>query len=341
MAGEQSSSGGAPAGIELSLWPTFRADPEQSRDAQAVLASVAALSAGATTLTLAERWDELSGATGSPRALTWSRLDAMVKPYRERSGNVALCINVVDRAQPAWPLTGELDADLARQAMHRTVDEVFTRYAQQLSHLCFGYEVDRYLAAVSDKEATRLVDFLSDAVSYAQHHAARTERLKVGVAVTLGALADADAGTAAWLLGDEAVGVYDPVDGAALKPPASGAAELDSALGVLAEASLPLAVWEVGYPSGAGSSEKQQRQYYEDLLALLDERREQLSFVSMYGLDDRAAGDCNAEALRYGDDALAASTQQRSAARCSMGLRAEAGPKLAWQAALAALARYR
>jgi hypothetical protein len=342
FAGEHSSGGAAPSGIELSLWPTFRADPEQSRDAQSVLASVAALAVGATTLTLAERWDELSGATGSPRAVTWSRLESMVKPYRERNGNVALCINLVDRTQPAWPggtAPANLNVEAARQAMHSTIDEVYKRYAQQLSHLCFGYEVDRYLATVKEDAAAQFLDLLTDAVSYAQNHRPPTAPVKVGVAVTLGALTDAEATKAPWLLGDEAVGVYDPLAAGALKPPASGAEEIDSALGVLSDVSLPLALWEVGYPSGADSTEKRQQQYYDELLTLLDARREQLSFVSLYGLDDRAASDCDAEAPRFGDDAAA--VPLRSQARCSMGLRADGVPKLAWPSALSALARYR
>lgn len=342
LAGEHSSGGATPSGIELSLWPTFRADPEQSRDAQSVLASVAALSIGATTLTLAERWDELSGATGSPRAVTWSRLESMVKPYRERNGNVALCINVVDRTQPAWPGGAEaanLDVEPARLAMHSTIDEVYKRYAQQLSHLCFGYEVDRYLATVDGDAASQFLDLLSDAVSYAQRTRPPTAPVKVGVAVTLGALTDADVAKAPWLLGDEAVGVYDPLQAGALKPPPSGAEEIDSALGVLGAVSLPLALWEVGYPSSAGSTEKRQQQYYEDLLTLIDARREQLSFVSLYGLDDRAASDCDAEAARFGDEAAA--VPLRSQVRCSMGLRADGVPKLAWPSALSALSRYR
>lgn len=331
--------GGAPSGIELSIWPTFAADPEQSRDAQSVFASVSALSAGVTTLTLAERWDELSGATGSPRALAWSRLDAMTGPYRQRDGKVAFCINVVDREQPAWPFMGSLDGAAARQAMHRTIDEIYARYAAQLSHLCFGYEVDRYVAASSAEDGASLLEFLADAVSYAQQHAAHTDKIAVGVAVSLAALSDAK-DNERWLLGDETIAVYDPLTEAGeLKPAASGAEEVGAVLDGLLGDGRPLALWEVGYPSAAGSSEAAQRDYYLSLLELLAERREQLSFVSFFGLGDRVASDCDAEALLFGEDPAEAAL--RSKARCAMGLRAGDRAKLAWQTVLSALPRYR
>jgi hypothetical protein len=345
MGGEETSSAGAPASVEMSIWPTFAADPEQARDAQAVFASVSVLSAGATTLTLAENWNELSGATGSPRTLAWSRLDAMVKPYRDRNGSVAFCIDVVNRRDPAWPFTTLLAFDAARQAMHRTIDEVFARYAAQLSHLCFGYEVDRYLAQASSDDADALLALLKDAVAYAREHPAHGEALAVGVAVTLGALSDPHNAAAPWLLGDEAVAVYDPLsdDAAELKPPSSGAEEIASALDALAEGSgLPLALWEVGYPSAAGSSEKAQRQFFDGVFELLGKRPDHISFASVFALNDRAASDCDAEARAFGDDAAGAAL--RSEARCSMGLRAEqdqTAGKLAWSTVLSALAQFR
>lgn len=337
-AGEQSSASGAPAGVELSIWPTYAADSQQGDDTQAVFAAVSVLSAGASTLTLAERWDELSGATGSPRTLAWNRLEAMVKPYRDKDGNVAFCINVVDRQHAAWPFTNPLGSAAARDAMHSTIDEVYARLAAQLTHLCFGYEVDRYLAAASPSEASDLLDFLKDSVSYAQGHDAHTERVAVGVAVTLDALTDPDNAKAPWLLGDEAIAVYDPLAADALKPPASGADEIASALDALASGSgLPLALWEVGYPSSAGATQKAQREYLQAVFDLVGERRDHISFVSVFGLNDRLASDCDAEAALFGDEA----GSLRSEARCSMGLRADGANKLAWPTVLSALAQYR
>ncbi|HVY31291.1 MAG TPA: hypothetical protein VHB79_32265 [Polyangiaceae bacterium] len=339
-AGEPSSDGGAPAGVELSIWPTYAADPQQASDAQAVFAAVSVLSAGATTLTLAERWDELSGATGSPRTLAWNRIEAMAKPYRDKDGNVAFCIDVVDRQQSAWPFKNSLAEAAAREAMHRTIDELYARFAAQLTHLCFGYEVDRYLSVASSSDAGNLLDFLEDSVAYARQHVAHTERIAVGVAVTLGALSDPKNADAPWLLGDEAIAVYDALargnDG--LKSPASGAEELGDALDALANGSgLPLALWEVGYPSSAGSNQKAQREYFNDLFALVGERRDHISFVSVFSLNDRLVSDCDAEAARFGDEP----GSLRSEARCAMGLRADGANKLAWPTVLSALARYR
>lgn len=332
--------GGAPGGVDFSIWPTFASDPSEPRDAEAVFAGVSVLSAGVTTLTLAERWDELSGPTGSPRALTWSRLDALVKPYRDRSGKVALCIDVVDRLDPAWPVSGALDSDAALAAMRRTIDEVYARYAAQLSHLCFGYEVDRYLAQATRVAGGRLRQLLGEAVAYASQHPDRGDDVRIGVALTLGALREPDR-YSDWLLGDEAIGVYDPLeDETSLKPVGSGAEELEQALDALAtgaRSGLPLALWEVGYPSRAGSSEKAQRNYYEALLEVLEARRDRVSFVSMFGFEDRAPSDCDAEAAHFGSESGAL----RSEARCSMGLRADGEPKLAWPAALGAVARGR
>jgi hypothetical protein len=263
----------------------------------------------------------------------------MVKPYRDKNGNVAFCIDVVDRQQSAWPFTNSLADAAAREAMHRTIDEVYARFAAQLTHLCFGYEVDRYLSVASSSEGSNLLDFLKDSVGYARQHAAHTERIAVGVAVTLDALSNPKNADAPWLLGDEAIAVYDPLGKSELKSPASGADEIGSALDALANGSgLPLALWEVGYPSSAGSNQKAQREYFNDLFELVGERRDHISFVSVFGLNDRLTSDCDAEAALFGDEA--GDRSLRSEARCSMGLRADAN-KLAWPTVLSALAQYR
>jgi hypothetical protein len=342
--GEYVGIAGAPGKIELGVWPTFVADPNQSRDAQAVLAAVSALSLGATTLPLQERWDQLSGATGSPRALTWNRLDAMTRPFRDRGGDVALCIGVVDRAEAAWPFSGDLDSIIATSAIERTIDEAFTRYGSHLSHLCFGYELDRYLALASSSERAGLLALLTHAVDYASHHPSRSAKTAIGTALTLQGLSDAS--LADFSLGDEAVAVYDVLDDeAALKPPASIVDEVTAALDVLATAPgsrRPLTLFEVGYPSGAeaGSSEKLQRSYYGALFGLLDTRRDDVGFVGSYGLADRSAADCEGEALVFGGSTDAEVAAAWAAARCSMGLRAEKD-KLAWSEVAAALSRFR
>ncbi len=345
--GGEYDSGGAPGTIELGVWPTFAADANQSRDVQAVLAAVSSLSIGASTLPIAERWDQLSGATGSPRAATWNRLDAMTKPFRDRGAGVAFCIDVVDRTQRAWPFTGELDGASATSAIERTIDEVFARYSAQLSHLCFGYELDRYLALASRDDQDRLLEFLKHAVDYATHHPQRRRHTAIGTAVTLGALSEAkSAPLGDLLLGDEVVAVYDPLDEeGALKPPESVVDEVTGALDTLAAAAGPrlaLTLFEVGYPSSKaqGSSERQQLTYFSALFGLLDTRRDDFGFVGIYGLADRAAADCEAEALAFTGDADPGLAQAWATTRCSMGLRAEAD-KLAWPELTAALARFR
>lgn len=329
-AGEYVGAGGALGTIELGVWPTFAVDPKQSSDVQAVLASVTTLSIGASTLPISERWDQLSGATGSPRALTWNRLDAMTQPFRERGAGLALCIDIVEREQRAWPFSGELEGDGATAAIERTIDEAYTRYASHLSHLCFGYELDRYLAVASRDEQQRLVAFLKHAVDYASHHPLRAAATAIGTALSLGALSEP--GTLDELaLGDEVVAVYDPLDEAArLKSSKSVADELAAALASLAAApgaKRQLTVFEVGYPSSAdaGSTEQEQRAFYSALFGLLDTRRADVGFVGIYGLADRAAADCEAEALAFDavSDADADQRLARATTRCSMGLRAD------------------
>jgi hypothetical protein len=312
-----------------------------------VLAAVSTLSIGASTLPIAERWDQLSGATGSPRAATWNRLDAMTKPFRDRGAGVAFCIDIVDRTQRAWPFTGELDSPGATSAIERTINEVFVRYAARLSHLCFGYELDRYLAVASRDEQDRLLALLKHAVEYASRHPQRRPQTAIGAAVTLQGLGETESvPLSELLLGDEVVAVYDPLDEeGALKAPESVADEVSGALATLAAAAgpqLPLTLFEVGYPSSeaAGSSEQQQLAYFRALFGLLDTRRGDFGFVGIYGLADRAAADCEAEALAFTGDGNPDLTQAWATARCSMGLRAETD-KLAWPELTAALSRFR
>jgi hypothetical protein len=350
--GEYVGAGGAPGTIELGIWPTFAADPSESRDVQAVLAAVSTLSRGSSTLPLAERWDQLSGATGSPRALTWTRLDAMTQPFRDRGNAVALCIGVVDRQAPAWPFSGSLDSAAATSALDRTIDEVYARYGGDLSHLCFGYELDRYVALASKTERAQLLTFLTHAVDYARHHALRRPQTAIGTALTLQGLGDPDGEAVKLALGDEVVGVYDVLDDdGGLKPPAAVVDEVSAAFAVLEAAAgrkRQLTLFEVGYPSGAdaGSSEKIQLGYYQALFGLLDAHRDAVGFVGIYGLGDRAAADCEAEALAFTGSTEPEAAAAWASARCSMGLRAEPAErggtdKLAWPRIAAELSRFR
>lgn len=341
--GASVSVGGAPGSIELGIWPTFAAEPSENEDVEAVLASIAALSAGSATLPVYERWDTLSGATGTPRAAAWARLDDMIEPYREREQGVALCIGLVDRSVRAWPVLEEVDSVASRLAIERTIHEAFTRYAAQLTHLCFGYEVDRYLAAVPEEEAAPLLELLGHAVAYAKTHPLWSPRIALGVAITLQAASDPDQ-LAKLALGHEVVAVYDPLDeNAELRDPAGIAAELEAALAARpldADGEpLPLTLLEAGYPSAeaVGSSEQTQRIYYESLFEALALHAGELGFVGLFGLGDRAPARCDLEAASFGDP-----LSPRAAARCSMGLRADTGEsKSAWPSVLSALSRYR
>jgi hypothetical protein len=339
------ASGGEPGSLELGIWPTFVTDPSRSRDVQAVSASVSALSAGSAALPVVERWDALSGASGTPLSATWNRLDAMIEPYRERRAKVALCIGVVDRSERAWPFAGDLDAEGASSVMERTVDDLFSRYGGSLSHLCFGYELDRYWASSSAKDWQRLRTFLKQAVDYASAHPLRSAATAIGVAVSMNALLpESDVPLEDLSVGDELLGVYDPLtEDGELKDPGDVGEELSAALETASRLPrpMPLGLMEVGYPSDEelGASERAQLAYYESLFAALDERRGELSFVGFFGLGDRAAAECESEAEVFGGD-----TERRALARCSTGLRAgvSAGAdKAAWEPVLAAMARYR
>jgi hypothetical protein len=351
--GTSPTSGGAPAFVDVALWPTYSSNASND-GTQAVLAAVTALSAGSLTLPIHARWNELVGATGSPRAVAWQRLDALTKPYRDRDGKIALCIDIVDRTLEAWPFMGELDLQSGQEVMERTLDLVFARFGGQLSLVCFGYELDRYLELATEKQHAQLVAILKEAVRYATGHSLRGQA-KVGVALTLGAVASASDVYDELSLGDEVVAVYDPLAGNELKAPDAVATELASALDTIArhdEQARPLALFEVGYPTSSTleSSEQQQVAYFDALMGALDGARDSVDFVGLFGLDDRAPAACDTEARLFGtpDDATpeeqALWVEKRAAARCSMGLRAETDDpdhvKAAWPRALAALSRY-
>jgi hypothetical protein len=237
----------------------------------------------------------------------------------------------------------DVDSVAAELAIGSTIDEAYERYAGQLSHLCFGYEVDRYLAAVGAEEAEPLLKLLRKAVELAMDHPLRSPRTRVGVAITLDAASDPDQ-LAKLALGDEVIAVYDPLDpDGELREPTSFADELEAALAArpLDErgAPWPLTLFEVGFPGGAaaGSSEQTQRTFYQELFVALEPRVDDVAFVGLFGLHDRAAATCELEALSFGG-----LPEPRATARCSMGLRAESGAsKLAWASVLGALSRYR
>jgi hypothetical protein len=353
VGGDVVTLAGAPSSAPVALWPTYAA-PASSAEAGAALAAVAALSAGSLLLPVSERWDTLSGPRGSPRAATWQRLAAMVEPYRQRDGELALCIGVVDRASPAWPFASDLTSDAALSAMRRTIDEVYARYAGELSLLCFGYQVDRYWQQASPSERSALGAFLAAAVEYASEHRRRSRtRTSVGVAVsleTLGAepLVDVDE----LRLGDVVVAVYDPLDGDhALKAPASIEDEVAAAVATIAGRDAerrPLVLMEVGYPTSraVGSSQALQREFVERLVSALDGAGDAVSGAYLNGLNDGDGAACEAEALAFrplveGEAGQVADERSiRALVRCSMGLRAEnAEPKLAWPTALDALSR--
>jgi hypothetical protein len=351
QAGSPVSSSGAPATVELGLWPTFASDGEgDGTDGEAVLAAVSALSAGSSTLPLYVTWSDLSTASGGliPSALT--SLDALTEPYRERGKKAALCLGIVDRALPAWPFTDALDSDAATSAVERTIDELLARYGDVLSHLCFGYEVDRYLAGATVDESVRFSQLLERAVAHVR--AAKLPGLAVGIAVTLEAVASSALvlDLVPLKLGHEVVATYDPLrEDGSLKRPETAGDELAAALDQLPEVEggrLPLALFEAGYPADTSidSSEQAQRLFFEALFSTLDARTEELSFIGLFGLGDRSTATCDAEARSYGD---AAHRAARSLARCSIGLRAAAAtpagqrPRLAWPLAVSALSRYR
>lgn len=342
---DEVDSGGQPGKLELGVWPTFVADPSRAREVQEVSAAVAALALGSTTLPLYEPWDSLSGASGALRSATRNRLDSLIAPYGARRGKVALCVGIVNRESPAWPFSDALESDAAQAAMRRTIDELYARYAGLLSHLCFGYELDRYLAVASSSARRQLLAFLQQTIAYATEHPLHGSTA-VGAAISLGALSGAaEAPLAELMLGEEVVAVYDPLDAAARpKAPAAVADELRAALDGLSAAGgrLPLSLFEVGYPSAAvGSSEQDQLAYFDALFEVLAAQSDRLSFVGVFGLGDRAATDCEAEAGSFGS-AGAAEAKRRALARCSMGLRAESDTeKPALAEVLAAISRYR
>lgn len=339
------SSSGAPAQVEVGLWPTFASQADAPSSVDAVLAAASALSAGSAVLPLYVPWNQLSDATGLPQAETWTRLAATAQPYLDRGQPLALCIGIVDRSLAAWPFSSELGAAAASAAIERTIDEVYARFAGSLSHLCLGYEVDRYLARAAAGPRAQLLTFLAHAVDYAKQQRPVGALTAIGVAVRLDALASSGPVREELALGDELLAVYDPLtDAAELKTPESVGGELDAALewlGTREGEPLGFSLFEAGYPTSEelGSSQAAQARFFESLLAGVSERVHQVSFIGLFGLADRTSAVCQAEALVFGGSSGMLSA--RALARCSIGLREESGPRAAWPIALAALSRYR
>jgi hypothetical protein len=343
-AGMPANSGGEPNDLSFGIWPTFSAAFAAAGETEAVLAAASVSAMGSEVLPISEPWNVLSGSTGSPRAVAWESLNARVAPFRA-GRRVAFCIAVVDRAQTAQPLAGSLGSEHAKSALRRTIDEVLLNFGELLSDLCLGYEVDRYLAAHSESEGAELFELLENGLEHARQHPARLLETRLGIAVTLSSLARGEPPEVLDFvrLGDEALAIYDPLhaDGS-LRDLETLDAEIEGALERLADDPLPLVLFEVGYPTSAalGSDERLQEAFFATLFDSVAKNGRAISGLNVFGLRDRDAAVCAAEAAAFGDDPESGMAP-RADARCTMGLWADDRDKLAWRTVLGALARYR
>lgn len=304
------------------------------------------LAAGSRAVTFVHRWDSLFFEASQPRAELWTRLANVAPVFREQDRSVLFAVAMVDRTLDARPsdVSGPWDSSDTLDAMESLVDTTFGTFGGELGFLSFGTEVDRYLEVLPEAQRPSLVSFLISAMDYARAHPNRPSGTQVGVTLRATSIAQQTMPEVAQLIeaSDVAIATYYPLESDfAVRPPAVAGDDLDALTLALAGdgGSRVVVLQEVGYPSApeTGSSEEDQRAFFDGFFQVLLARRADFPFVSVYGLHDAPPTTCAAEAAALGvpGDPIA------MAARCSFGMRHGDGVnKPAWDVVLEGIATF-
>ncbi len=304
------------------------------------------LAAGSRGVSFVRRWDSLFVDGTQPRAAVWNQFASLAPVFRDQERSILFALGVVDRTADARPgaVDGVWDANVTETAMQALVDKTYGTFGSELAYLSVGTEIDRYLDTLTDSERGAFVAFVNRTLDYARNHPNRPMGTQVGVTVTVASIVQKTIPEVLELIdaSDIAIATYYPLEESfEARHPSGAANDLDELAVALSDdaGTRTVVLQEVGYPSAAetGSSEDQQRVFFDGLFQALLARREQFPFVSINGLHDAHPEVCGGEASALGapGDPLAI------AARCSFGVRhADGGRKTAWSVVLDGMATF-
>jgi hypothetical protein len=250
--------------------------------------------------------------------------------YREAKRSVHFSIGAVDRTVDGRPDIASDDwSQATRGAFDILLDRVFEQFEGTLSHLSIGHRVDQWLAGVSAGERSSFVDFALEGLERARAHRRRPSMLRVGVSLSYEGLMAMDVPEVEELVqaSDVVFVSYLPFDDMGrVRGPETVVTDLDDLFERLSEMEtepMQVVLEQVGYPSSerANGSLEKQRQFFDSLFRAVELRRERISFVSVFSIDDLSMDVCEAAASAQGLTNGGNRFERFSAGYCSLGLR--------------------
>jgi len=346
--------------VRLGVIPTPRVADGGAAPIDQQLAELEVLSAGSRGVSLVRRWDALYSGPSAAVVTQWSGLEQTAALFHGAGRSLVVCLALIDRTDDARPSGLSAWNDTATQkALELMIDKTFATFGSELFALSFGNELDRWLAKASAADRADVVALIEHGISYARSHSAKPPAAAIGVTFTSDAVVSGSQPEVAALISasDVVVATLVALDAAfEARAPTTVAKDLDllSAAAFAggadagdaggsdaADAAAPkiVVLQEVAYPSSAaaGSSDEQQRTFYDSLFQALSTRRERFPFVAVRELHDAEISRCEEEAQRLG----AVGNPVALAAHCSFGLKTVDGsPKPSWASVVDALATF-
>ena len=225
-------------------------------------------------------------------------------------------INTVKREVPADLAAEPFDSLVFRDRFRALIDQLLPLFANKVTYLSIGNEVDVYLQT-NPAEVAAYRQFFADAVSYVHQQA---PGLKVGVTATF----DGAAGPAATIMtdlnqaSDVVILTYYPLTaGFAVRDSTAPASDFPVMLGF--DPAKPVVLQEVGYPASPllGSSDAAQASFVANVFMAWENANGRVPLLSFFLLHDLTEATCNTLGDYYG----LPNSAEFKAYLCTLGLR--------------------
>jgi len=252
-----------------------------------------------------------------------------VRLYEDSGVEVMLALDVVRGVQASD------DLEVLSEELFAAVDSVFDASAAG-RYLVLGESLDVYARSLPSSQRGPFDQLVTEFLSYASQHPDRPQGTAIGIHTTLEAWVDPLDNQLQWLPDAEmlALSWYGLGNADRAASLTTAPAQFEEGLEAAGQHGLPLAIRELSYPSSveAASNYAQQRELFESLLPVIQQRAGTVQFVAISALDDPNEAEC--AAFREAFDLLAGGAELR----CSIGLRESSGtPREAYFTVLGAI----